>query len=237
VVPFPAPADQTVTVPEGFRHPLAPLPSPAPPLLLPVISAVADMSDGLERVLRPVAERAQDGDRAARDALYHAFEPKLHRIEQRFARVALDRPTALWDRGDLANEGYLVFVGLIASWNRERPFGRYVLSAYRWRLGDVIYRGIGRSSAPGRWVVGVRDHRLEAISEAQREVEAASLVETLVATFEAPFDTVLRLHVVEGYSLVDVARMTGVSRRTVNRYWARIRRRLRAAEARCARPG
>ena len=50
------------------------------PVALPVIDADADMSDALERRLRPIAELARAGDTGARDALWFALWPKLEHM-------------------------------------------------------------------------------------------------------------------------------------------------------------
>lgn len=221
----------TIPVAAGFRHPLAPLPSPAPPTLLPLIGADAEVTPALERVLAPIARRARGGDREARDALYRAFEPKLRRTARRI-RVPYARraDTPVWERDDVHQEGFLVFAALVDAWEPGIPFGRYVLANFPWRLRDAVRRGVARRGIPPRQRFAPIDAGAEMTDESATILEQEILVATLVASFEPPLDTVLRLHVLEGLSLAQAARRMGVSQRTTSRYWQVILVRLRAID-------
>lgn len=210
----------------AFRNPLAPvIPNR---VLLPVIGANDELPPAFERILEPIAYRAWSGDRAARDALFAAFEPKL----MRFARgihvpFAPPGAFAIWDRDDVAQEAYLAFVDVIASWTPHIPFGRYVLAHFPWRLRDVVYRGLARSVVP-LGLIAVPAEQIDWMGDASAEAaEARILLESLAASFAAPYDDILRWHIGDGESLMTIAARLGCSRRTVTRRWRFILDRLR----------
>ncbi len=233
--PCPTDRDQRVAVPEGFRNPLAPAVSDAPPALLPLIRIEDDISPHLDRALRPVAMRAQNGDWSARDALYMAFEPKLMRFARRIrVPFAPEGAHGLWERGDVVQEAYLVFLGVIESWSPEIPFGRYVLANFPWRLRDAVHRGIGKRTVPPRMFgVPIESSELIADGSTARQ-EQGVMLKALAASLGTPLDEVFRLHVIDGLTLTETAGRIGVSRRTVTRYWhdivLELRRELTAPE-------
>lgn len=212
-----------VTVPEGFRNPLAPAVNAAAPTLLPLIRVEDDISPQLERALHPVALRARSGDWAARDALYMAFEPKLLRFTRRIrVPFAPDGARGLWERGDVVQEAYLVFVGVIDSWKPDIPFGRYVLANFPWRLRDAIHRGVGKRTVPPR-TFGVPIETGDMLADATTvRSEQGALLETLAMSLEPPLDDVFRIHIIDGLSLKETALRIGVSRRTMTRHWHAI---------------
>ena len=222
---------RTVPVPEGFRHPLASTTPPAPPVLLPLIGIDDDLGAALERSLQPVAVRARAGDRAARDALYAAFQPKMTRFVRRIrAPFAPDGCTGLWERADVEQEAYLAFAGVVESWSPEIPFGRYMLAHFPWRLRDAVYRGVGRRGVPARMsaVPIVNDEAFR--DHASGDDEQWALIEALAASFEPPLDDLLRLRILDRQTLAEAAINLGVSRRSASRYWRTILIRLRADE-------
>jgi len=211
----------------AFRNPLAPMVPER--VLLPVIGANDELLPSFERTLEPIAHRAWSGDRAARDALYAAFEPKL----MRFARgihvpFAPPGAFAIWDRNDVAQEAYLAFLDVIASWTPHIPFGRYVLAHFPWRLRDVVYRGLARSVVPSGLTV-VSEERIDWIGDATTAAaESRVLLESLAESFDSPYDDILRWHIGDGESLMTIAGRLGCSRRTVTRRWRVVLDRLRS---------
>jgi len=228
VLPAPTLGRPVIAVAPPFRNPLAPIVPPGQPALLPVIGVNDEILPAFERPLQPIAERAQLGDHAARDALFAAFEPKIMRFV-RGIRVpfAPGGAQGVWDREDVTQEAYLAFLGVIQSWSPAIPFGRYMLANFPWRLRDAVYRGIARRGIPPRSTVVSMD-RADWIADRSAQVaESRTMIETLASSFEPPLDDVLRLHILEGLSLTATAERLGVSRRSASRYWAAIVTRLR----------
>lgn len=194
-----------------------------PPALLPVIGADDVILPTFEETLGSFAMRAQLGDRPARDALFQAYLPKLTRLMGTVrAPYAPGGAEGIWSRDDVAQEGYLVFVELVDMWAGDVPFTAFLLARFPWRLRDAIRRGIGKPPVPPRWsAVVVEDAGVEAmIASPEREDVLARLLEVL----PGPLATILVAHVIEGRTQTAIARETGVSRRTVVRQWAEIRR-------------
>lgn len=222
-----------IPVAAPFRNPLAPVLPPPQPTLLPLVGVNDEILPAFERTLQPIAERAQAGDRDARDALFASFQPKIMRFVRRI-RVPFvpDGDRGLWEREDVAQEAYLVFLGVIESWPPALPFGRYFLANFPWRLRDAVYRGVARRGVPPRTVAVVFDapgwtDRIA--DDATATTETRVLIEALASSFEPPLDDILRLHILDGLTLTDTAVRIGIGRRTVTRHWRTILIRLRAA--------
>lgn len=196
----------------------------APPALVPVVTADDDLSPALERRLLPTVQRAHAGCTEARDALYIAFRPKLERFTRRIRvpQLGEDR-VGIWDRDDVEQEAWLVFDELVAQWTPDRPFGRYLLATFPWRLRDAIYRGIARRGVPPRMTtvpLGEQDWLHDGTAAAD---EAQVLLEALAARLPVLQAAILRRHVGEGETLTAIARDLAISRRTVTRQWRAVR--------------
>ncbi|MGC4193050.1 MAG: sigma-70 family RNA polymerase sigma factor [Thermomicrobiales bacterium] len=236
-VPIPAvpvPLREDPAFAEGFRNPLAPFaPAPAPAshqrVLLPVIGVNDELTPAWERAIAPIVARAACGDRIARDALYAAFEPKLMRFV-RGVRIpwAPGGAVACWDRDDVAQEAWFAFLDVIATWEEPVPFGRYVLAHFPWRLRDLVYRGVARSSVPPGTVPVTIEGREWLADDSAGALESRMLLDALAESFEPPYGDIIRLHIGEGMSLMTVAARLGCSRRTLSRRWRKVRERLRA---------
>ena len=198
-----------------------------PPAIVPVIGADDDFTPALERRILPTVRRAHAGCPDARDALYIAFRPKLHRFIRRMRVPNLgDHRVGLWDRGDVEQEAWLVFDELIRQWTPDRPFGRYLLATFPWRLRDTIYRGIGRRAAPPRMAsvpISPEDPLYDGTAESE---EAQVLLDALADRLPGIQGAILRRHVRDGETLTEIARDLDVSRRTVTRQWRALRSQL-----------
>jgi RNA polymerase sigma factor (sigma-70 family) len=226
---MPSPRIHTATQPPRLRQRLRQRRAAAPPVaaapaLVPVVTAADELSATTERRLRPTVLRARAGCPIARDALYLALRPKLERLIRR-VRVPMlgDDRTGIWDRDDVEQEAFLVFAELIEGWEPERPFGRYILATFPWRLRDAIYRGIGRRGVPTRMaLVPIDDHAWLHDGSAAAE-EATVLLGILAERLPALQAEILRRHVGDGDTLTTIARDLGVGRRTVTRQWRAAR--------------
>ena len=92
-----------------------------------------------------LARQAREGEIAARDRLYAALAPRLHRkgyILRPWPNTPLE--VGIWDRDDVDQEGWIVFAELVSGWDGEMPFLPYLFARYPWRLRDRILRGIGK---------------------------------------------------------------------------------------------
>lgn len=195
--------------------------------IVSVINTWDDLSFTLERRLLPTVERAHAGDRDARDALYIAFQPKLIRFVRRIhpPRMRPDQ-VAVWDRDDVAQEAWIVFDQLIRQWTPDRPFGRYILATFPWRLRDAVFRGVARRGVPPRMIsVPIGDHEWLRDGSAASD-EARALLNVVAEQLPEVQGIVLRRHIGDGETLTTIAADLGVSRRTITRQWRSVRDRL-----------
>lgn len=221
------PADQTSRLRHRLRerrHNERPQRSATSPALVPVVNADDDLSLSLERRLAPTVERAHLGDADARTALFLAFRPKLVRFISRIhpPRTRPDQ-VGLWDRDDVEQEAWIVFNELIRNWTPERPFGRYVLATFPWRLRDAVFRGVARRGVPPRMtLVPIGDHDWLRDGSSASD-EARALLNAVAERLPDIQGTILRRHIGDGDTLTVIARDLGVSRRTITRHWRAVR--------------
>ncbi len=116
------------------------------PLAVPSAGVIDPMT---VEALQHLAARAQGGDIGARDHLYFSLQPRLHRIGY-VLRPWPNSPvlTGIWDRDDVNQECWLVFLDLLTAWDGDTSFVTYLLARFGWRLRDRILRGIGKPSVP-----------------------------------------------------------------------------------------
>lgn len=95
--------------------------------------------------VQKIAVRARAGDIEARDCLWLALRPRLNRVGWVLRPWPNTRHfTGIWDRDDVRQESWIVFVELLAAWNGKVSFIPYLLARFSWRLRDRILRGIGK---------------------------------------------------------------------------------------------
>lgn len=98
----------------------------------------------LERDIDALATPARWGHIGARDALYESLLPRLNRICWSIAT------TPCWDRDDMTQEGWIVFIELLHAWTGDTPFIAHLLSNFPWRLRDRVLRSPGSMWNSGR---------------------------------------------------------------------------------------
>lgn len=189
------------------------------PIILSVIGKNDVILPKFDQTLGELAFQAQLGDRAARDALYHAFEPKLERLCATIRPPAMPRGEApMWDQDDVRQEGYLVFVDLVMNWSGEASFTGWILGRYQFRLRNVMYRGIGRSGSDLTLDEDSTGHEQEIPVDIDSPYMRA-LKERLTDDERA----FLQVFVLEGKTMVETAAALRISRRTGYRRLERLR--------------
>ncbi len=198
---------------------------------LSIIDVDDPMLAATERVLRPVAERAKVGDTSARNALFLALQPKITRFVRKFwCPFSTDGPCGEWHQGDVQNEAFLVFVGVVDRWPPSVPFGRYFLANFPWRLRDAVSRRVSRRGIPPRSTAIAIDAPTwrDTIPDVKAlDAQDRALIEALASSFRHPQDVIVRCHVLKGLTLAAPAERLGVNRRTVTRHWRSILQSLR----------
>jgi RNA polymerase sigma factor (sigma-70 family) len=213
---------------ESSRPRLRLLPAGLPPLpaAVPLLRPDRPVTAREDALLTTLARRAQRDDPAARDLLWRAFSPKLEPALRRCGRMTwrpgwAQRNGRPWEQDDLRQEAWLVFAELIADWPGNGSIVPYVMAYFPWRLRSAMRRlGPPRTRvAPPRGPVARAADCRELL-----DAETATLVALLVARLSAVEADVLRARVEEGTGSREIARRLGMSRRTISRHLARIRR-------------
>jgi RNA polymerase sigma factor (sigma-70 family) len=213
--------------------------SPLPPVV-PLLRPDQPIPPAQEAKLSGLARRARRGDRGARELLWRAFGPRLEPALRRCGGMTWQRNWARrdgrpWELDDLRQEAWLVFSDLVDGWNEEESFAGHVNAYFSWRLRDAIRR----LEPPRHAVPLVYAARIASSGGGVRDTEYDELLTMLAAALPPGDADLLRMRIVEGATVADIARRLGVSRRTVARRWARVQsvaRRLLHDAARGSQP-
>ena len=191
------------------------------PVVVPVVPDRGMIDPAIDRILSELARSHEPADAELRNGLFIAYAPRLHRILVR-----------LWYRNlfefgcefcDLEQELFLIFSGLLERWSGNGSFSAYLHGALPWRLFDAARRLAPRDRQLG-------DRPVAALDDTSCADEQAALLLEELAAGLSPFDRDLLLrHVRDGQSLATIARVHGLSHRTVRRAWMRLQLHLRAA--------
>lgn len=195
-------------------------------VLLPVIGADDVILPTFDDTLGSFAIRAQQGDTDARDALFFAFLPKLDRLMTQ-ARIPNmpDGITGVWDRDDVEQEAFIVFVDLVDAWCGDVSFTSWLLARFPWRLRNTVRAGVGKPSCPSRLrPVSMEVAAEEPVEFEQFDPDRGEIIASLVDTLPDHLAHILVAHAFHGRTKSEIAREIGVSRRTLVRYWQQIRR-------------
>lgn len=137
--------DPTRTLRERYRNRrLHNVPTP-----LLDVPTTGDIPAEMVTVIQNLAYAAKSGDIAARDELYACLEARFHCI----GNILHPWPNTpamigIWDRDDVHQESWIIFVELLEAWEDDVPFVNYLFARFSWRLRDRILRGIGKPLPP-----------------------------------------------------------------------------------------
>ena len=194
--------------------------------LLPVIGADDIILPAFDDTLGSFAIRAQEGDTDARDALFFAYLPKLERLMSH-ARPPHAAPgeTGVWDRDDVEQEAYLVFLDLVDAWSGDVSFTSWLLARFAWRLRNAIRAGIGKPGTPPRLrQIPIEVADMDPVEMDDLGPDDQQLVSQLMDALPDHLVEVLVAHAFHGTPKAQIARDIQVSRRTLVRYWQELRR-------------
>ncbi len=170
-----------------------------------------------------VARRAQQGDRAALEALVERHQPAIARLLWRFVRTRADLD-------DLVQETFLRMVRGLGSWKAEQPFAHWLLRIAT-NVGRDYFR---RQAVRRRWLAEPVAASADAPAPEAPDPgadpaarAAANEVKTLLARLAPDDRALLTLHHLEGWGLAQIAAQFGWTlTATKLRAW-RARRQLR----------
>jgi DNA-directed RNA polymerase specialized sigma24 family protein len=175
-----------------------------------------DLTPAIDARLNALAHAGR-GDPAARNELHALLSGKI----ARFLAPWRDRPVAIGDFGDLRQESFLVFAGLVADWPGEGSFARYFLGFFPWRLRHAI-EAYARRWPLDRLVVIPDRALLDELSPTE------ATIDLLLSLWPLADDDrrLLALRLTAGYSVEEAARLLGWSRRKGFRRWRALVARL-----------
>jgi RNA polymerase sigma factor (sigma-70 family) len=195
-----------------------------PPALAPAVPASGRIPAELDAVLSALGCRAAAGDVDALNALYAAYAPRLtywvRRAQSSLWRYGVDRAL---EPEDIAQQAYLVFADLLRAWEGDQSLSRYVFAYFPWRLSDAMRK--------------MSDHRerrsldaspsLLLADDSAAATEAIALLEAFASVLPEREAKVLLLRIRDGLPWNEVARISGIDRRTMFRVWKRLLAQLR----------
>ena len=168
-----------------------------------------------------MVERAEAGDRSAKDALFASLYSELHRLAQSHLRY--DRGQVTMGTTTLLHEAYLDLSNRSTVTFPDRlRFLKYASRAMRHLIIDYVRaRRAEKRGGEITFVTDVQEQVQSSASAASLETLGDALDE--LARLDAPLAELVDLKFFCGFSFGDIAAMRGVSERTVQRDWAKAR--------------
>ena len=184
-------------------------------------SAVYCLQPAVVSDITTLLASAELGDRAAADALFTALYEELHRM----ARRELSRRGAGMTLGatTLLHDAYLDMSGREGTAFPDR--NRFMAYAARVMRGLIIDYARSRQAQKrgGQFeITSIRTEIAEAVPDAAALVPLSDALDEL-ATIDARLARIVDLKFFCGFSFAEIAAMSGVSERTVQRDWEKAR--------------
>ncbi len=172
-------------------------------------------------------QRAEQGDAAARSALFAALYAELHRIARREAVRYGDLPSL--GATTLLHEAYLDIggrVGLV--FVDQAHFLGYAARAMRGLVIDHVRRRHAAKRGGGLHITHLDTERAEQCAEPDGLQHLSDALDDLAQT-EPALAHLVDLKFFCGYTLLEIAALQGLSERTAQRQWDKARLLLRHA--------
>jgi RNA polymerase sigma factor (TIGR02999 family) len=186
-----------------------------------------DNSDSAAVDLTQLIHLAQDGDRAAADALYAATYADLRRLARARLRAG-HRPTLL-DTCSLVHELYVRFVKASQMRLEDRlHFMRWAAQVMRSVIVDFARRGLAARRGGGLAHVPF-DVEVAAAAAGAEEILHVHQALDRMAAVDRRMTQVVELRYFGGLTEPEIAHVLGVTERTVRRDWQKARLLLREA--------
>lgn len=168
-----------------------------------------------------LVQRADDGDGAAKDALFAALYAELHRLAQSHVQRSAGRLTL--GATTLLHEAYLDIAGRdrLAFPNRARFFA-YASRAMRGLVIDYIRTRSARKRG-GELTFTTLDEAQAQPAEPPQDLAALGTALDSLAALDPDLAELVDLKFFCGFSFAEIAGIREVSERTVQRDWAKAR--------------
>jgi RNA polymerase sigma factor (sigma-70 family) len=177
--------------------------------LAPVLPREGPIDRQLDCLLAHIATTARHGDRTARDSLYWAVVGRLEPSMRRLYRLhVLTYGQGMVELEDVQQSSYLVFADMIASWEPDESFVRYLFGMFHWRLRYEL-----RAYAKRRETVMPVT---ETVQPSEAAASAAAL-ERLLRRLPERQQRIVQLRLRRDLSFIEIGAILGVSPRTIKR--------------------
>lgn len=196
------------------------------PALAPALSPRGAVPAEIDAQLGILGRRAASGDRAARNALYAAFAPRLdhwvRRAQGSSRRYGVDQAV---ESEDIAQQAFIVFADLMHSWNGRGSISAYVIAYFPWRLSTAI-----RAMSDSRQCRPLETMPADLLSDGTFAAEeAVALLQALAAGMPEREGQILILRLRDGQTWPEIANRLGINKRTAMRDWKRVLAGLRGS--------
>lgn len=196
---------------------------PPLPVMVPLLHPDEGVTPTQEALMTMLAQRTRQGDQAANQLLWRAFEARLEPALSGCAHATPhggwpQRDGRPWVQEDLRQEAFLVFSDLTATWEGAESYVTYITAHFAWRL-RMAARRLG---PPRHAALHAVAPDLPAVCRELLDPEYRALLEAIAARLSPADAVVLDLCVREGRGLGDIAHQLGVQQRTITRRWQRI---------------
>ena len=172
-------------------------------------------------------QRAEQGDAAARGALFSALYADLHRIARREARRYGDLPSL--GTTTLLHEAYLDIGGRAGlAFADQAHFLGYAARAMRGLVIDHVRQRQAAKRGGGLHITHLDTERAEQCAEPDALQGLSDALDELAQT-EPALAHLVDLKFFCGYTLLEIAALQGLSERTAQRQWDKARLLLRHA--------
>jgi len=183
----------------------------------------------MEATLDLLIASADQGDRAAADALFDTLYSELHRLARR--ELARQGPIAGLGVTTLLHEAYLTISGREGAVFPDRPrFMAYAARVMRGLIIDDVRRRQSQKRGGLFEVTSLGTDLAENVADAQELAQIGDALDEL-AKVDAGLAQIVDLKFFCGFSFAEIAAMRGVSERTVQRGWEKGRLYLHRAIA------
>jgi RNA polymerase sigma factor (TIGR02999 family) len=175
----------------------------------------------MDTALAPLIASAEQGDRAAADLLFSALYDELHRLARR--ELARHGPAVTLGTTTLLHEVYLNISGREGPAFPDRPrFMGYAARAMRGLVIDYARRRQAQKRGGEFEITAISTDVVGPAVEPDELTRVGEALEQLEAT-DPRLARIVDLKFFGGFSFVEIASMTGVSKRTVQRDWEKAR--------------
>lgn len=176
---------------------------------------------GAEPAIARLFAAAEQGDTAARDALFAGLYRELHNLARR--QLARHGAQATLSPTTLLHEAYLDMSGRSHLAFPDRP--RFMGYAARVMRGLIVDYARSRSAQKRGGRVEITTLKTDVVDPSGGEDELVRIGEALdeLARIDRPLAEIVDLKFFCGFSVSEIAAMRGLSERTVHRSWERAR--------------